>query len=82
MTAHIRSVVVICHDELADQSWSGSRKHLALVSIARAISASLRDLTGSDTFLLTQELMAHMMGARRNAVSIVANTLQRSNYIR
>ncbi len=42
----------------------------------------VRDLTGSDTFTLTQELMAQMIGARRNSVSIVANTLQRSNYIR
>jgi CRP-like cAMP-binding protein len=42
----------------------------------------VRDLTGSDTFTLTQELMANMIGARRNSVSIVANTLQRSNYIR
>ena len=42
----------------------------------------VRDLTGSDTFKLTQELMAQMIGARRNSVSIVANTLQRSHYIR
>jgi CRP-like cAMP-binding protein len=42
----------------------------------------VRDLTGSDTFRLTQEFMAQMIGARRNSVSIVANTLQRSNYIR
>lgn len=42
----------------------------------------VRDLTGSDTFTLTQESMAHMIGARRNSVSIVANTLQRSHYIR
>jgi CRP-like cAMP-binding protein len=41
----------------------------------------VRDLTGSDTFRLTQEFMAQMIGARRNSVSIVANTLQRSNYI-
>jgi CRP-like cAMP-binding protein len=42
----------------------------------------VRDLTGSDTFILTQELMAQMIGARRNSVSIVANSLQRANYIR
>jgi CRP-like cAMP-binding protein len=42
----------------------------------------VRDLTGSDTFTLTQELMARMIGARRNSVSIAANTLQRSHYIR
>ena len=42
----------------------------------------IRDLTGSDRFVLTQELIAEMIGARRNSVSIVAHSLQRSNYIR
>jgi CRP-like cAMP-binding protein len=41
-----------------------------------------RDLSGSSSFVLTQELMAHMIGARRNSVSIVAHTLQESNLIR
>jgi CRP-like cAMP-binding protein len=42
----------------------------------------VRDLTGSDCFVLTQELIAEMIGARRNSVSIVAHTLQRANTIR
>jgi len=41
-----------------------------------------RDLSGSDKLMLTQELMAQMIGARRNSVSLVANTLQQANYIR
>lgn len=41
-----------------------------------------RDLAGSDSLHLTQELMAQMIGARRNSVSIVAHTLQQSNLIR
>ena len=41
-----------------------------------------RDLSGSSSFMLTQELMAQMIGARRNSVSIVAHTLQESNLIR
>jgi CRP-like cAMP-binding protein len=42
----------------------------------------VRDLAGSDQFTLTQEMMAQMIGARRNSVSIVAHTLQQANYIR
>jgi CRP-like cAMP-binding protein len=41
-----------------------------------------RDLADSDRLNLTQELMAQMIGARRNSVSIVAHTLQQSNLIR
>jgi CRP-like cAMP-binding protein len=40
-----------------------------------------RDLSGSDKLALTQESMAQMIGARRNSVSLVANTLQQANFI-
>ena len=40
-----------------------------------------RDLSGSDKLVLTQESMAQMIGARRNSVSLVANTLQQANFI-
>jgi CRP-like cAMP-binding protein len=39
------------------------------------------DLSGSDTFVLTQESMAQMIGTRRNSVSLVANALQKDNFI-
>jgi CRP-like cAMP-binding protein len=39
------------------------------------------DLSGSDKLVLTQESMAQMIGARRNSVSLVANTLQQAKYI-
>ncbi|HEY5126972.1 MAG TPA: Crp/Fnr family transcriptional regulator [Bradyrhizobium sp.] len=39
------------------------------------------DLSGGDRLVLTQESMAQMIGARRNSVSLVANTLQQANYI-
>ncbi len=42
----------------------------------------VRDLAGSDSFTLTQELTARMIGARRNSVSIVAHTLQQEGHIR
>ena len=38
------------------------------------------DLSGSDKFVLTQEALAQMIGARRNSVSL-ANTLQHANFI-
>jgi CRP-like cAMP-binding protein len=41
----------------------------------------VRDLVGSDQFTLTQELMAQMIGARRNSVSFVAHMLQQANCI-
>ena len=40
-----------------------------------------RDLSGSNNLVLTQESMAQMIGARRNSVSLVANTLQQSKFI-
>lgn len=40
-----------------------------------------RDFAGSDKLFLTQESMAQMIGARRNSVSLVANTLQQANLI-
>jgi CRP-like cAMP-binding protein len=39
------------------------------------------DLSGSDKLVLTQESLAQMIGARRNSVSLVANTLQQANFI-
>jgi CRP-like cAMP-binding protein len=40
-----------------------------------------RDLSGSNKIILTQEVMAQMIGARRNSVSLVAHTLQQANFI-
>ncbi|MBR0995554.1 Crp/Fnr family transcriptional regulator [Bradyrhizobium japonicum] len=39
------------------------------------------DLSGDTRLLLTQEAMAQMIGARRNSVSLVANTLQQADFI-
>jgi CRP-like cAMP-binding protein len=40
-----------------------------------------QDLSGDCRLLLTQETLAQMIGARRNSVSLVANTLQQANFI-
>ena len=39
------------------------------------------DLSGGSKLVLTQESMAQMIGARRNSVSLVANTLQQADVI-
>ncbi len=39
------------------------------------------DLSGDRRLLLTQETLAQMIGARRNSVSLVANTLQQASFI-
>jgi CRP-like cAMP-binding protein len=40
------------------------------------------DISGSDTLPLTRELLTQMIVARRNAVSLVANTPRRAGFIR
>ncbi|WFU41359.1 Crp/Fnr family transcriptional regulator [Bradyrhizobium sp. CB82] len=41
----------------------------------------IHDLSGDVRLLLTQENLAQMIGARRNSVSLVANTLQQADFI-
>lgn len=41
-----------------------------------------QDMIGSPTFSLTQEFMSHMLGVRRNTVSIDAHSLQQAGLIR
>ncbi len=54
--------------------------HTVESRLARCL-LQMRDLSGSDKLVLTQEAMAQMIGARRNSVSLVANTLQQANFI-
>lgn len=41
-----------------------------------------QDMIGSPTFSLTQEFLSHMLGVRRNTVSVEAHTLQQAGLIR
>lgn len=41
----------------------------------------IHDLSGDVRLLLTQEVLAQMIGARRNSVSLVANTLQQAKFM-
>jgi CRP-like cAMP-binding protein len=65
----------------AQQTAGCNASHAVEARLARWL-LRVRELAGSDRFTLTQELMAQMIGARRNSVSFVANMLQQSKYIR
>jgi CRP-like cAMP-binding protein len=41
-----------------------------------------QDMIGSDTFTLTQEFLSHMLGVRRNTVSVEAHAVQEAGLIR
>ena len=40
-----------------------------------------QDMIGSDTFILTQEFLSHMLGVRRNTVSVEAHSVQQAGLI-
>jgi CRP-like cAMP-binding protein len=65
----------------AQQSAGCNALHSVEARLARWL-LRVRDLCGNDHFKLTQELMAQMIGARRNSVSTVAHSLQHKNFIR
>lgn len=58
-----------------------NRLHEAEARLARWL-LMVRDRTESDTFLLTQEFLAIMLGSRRTTVTAAAGALQRKGLIR
>lgn len=54
--------------------------HTVEARLARCLLQT-HDLSGAGEFVLTQEALAQMIGARRNSVSLVANTLQQAGFI-
>ena len=54
--------------------------HSVEARLARCLLQT-HDLSGGNKLVLTQELLAQMIGARRNSVSLVASMLQQANYI-
>lgn len=75
---------IIRHEQLilaqAQQSAACNASHTLNERLARWLLHT-RDVLGSDSFLLTQEFMAEMLGVRRTSVSIVAHTLQEAGLI-
>jgi len=66
---------------LMGQSIACNRLHGLLERCARWLLMT-RDRAGSDSFYLTQEYLAYMLGVRRSGVSIAAGTLAQAGLIR
>jgi CRP-like cAMP-binding protein len=64
----------------AQQSAACNARHDVASRMSRWL-LRMRDLLDSDSFSLTQEFLAQMLGVGRNSVSLVANTLQESGLI-
>ncbi len=65
----------------AQQSAACNASHSVEARMARWI-LRVRDLSGADSFPLTQEFLAQMIGSRRTSVSLTANALQEAGLIR
>jgi CRP-like cAMP-binding protein len=63
------------------QSAACNRLHPVEQRLCRWILMS-HDRVGSDTLMLTQEIMSQMLGVRRASVSVVAGLLQKAGFIR
>jgi CRP-like cAMP-binding protein len=64
----------------AQQSTACMAAHHVEARLCRWLLRS-RDLSQSDTLLLTQEFLAEMLGVNRTSVTVVAHTLQRAGII-
>jgi CRP-like cAMP-binding protein len=65
----------------AQQSAACNASHSVEARLSRWLLHA-RDLTSSESLPLTQEILAQIIGVQRNAVSIVANALQRAGILR
>ena len=65
----------------AQQSVACNASHSVEARLSRWLLHA-RDRTGSESLLLTQEILAQMIGVQRNAVSIVAHALQKAGVLR
>lgn len=83
-SARFRNLIVRHEQTLlarAQQSLLCNTLHPVEARLARWLLRA-RDLSDKETLALTQETLAQMMGVRRNAVSLVAHSLQRAGIIR
>ena len=77
--------LLIRHEQVvfaqAQQSAGCNASHTVEARMCRWL-LRIRDLTGSDEMVLTQEFLAQMLGVRRTSVSLVAGTLQKAGFIK
>jgi len=81
---HLRNLVDRYQATLMMQAQQNAACH-ALHSVRSRLCRWLlqsQDLIESDTFILTQEFLSHMLGVRRNTVSIEAHAVQGAGLIR
>jgi CRP-like cAMP-binding protein len=81
---HLRNLVERYQAILLTQAQQNAACH-ALHSVRSRLCRWLlqsQDMIGSDTFSLTQEFLSHMLGVRRNTVSIEAHAVQQAGLIR
>jgi CRP-like cAMP-binding protein len=82
--SHLRDLVNRYQSILLMQARQNAACH-ALHSVRGRLCRWLlqsQDMIGSATFILTQEFLSHMLGVRRNTVSIEAHALQQAGLIR
>ena len=77
-TALVRHELAVCAQ--IQQTAGCNASHTVESRLARCLLQA-HDLSGGDKLFQTQEALAQMIGARRNSVSLVANTLQQANFI-
>lgn len=65
----------------AEQTAACNAAHSAEQRLCRHL-LQFRALSGSDTMLLSQDLMAQMLGVKRNTISLIAHALQQKGVIR
>jgi CRP-like cAMP-binding protein len=81
---HLRNLVDRYQSILLVQAQQNGACH-ALHSVRSRLCRWLlqsQDTIGSDTFSLTQEFLSHMLGVRRNTVSVEAHAVQEAGLIR
>jgi CRP-like cAMP-binding protein len=81
---HLRNLVDRYQSILLMQARQNAACH-ALHSVRSRLCRWLlqsQDTIGSATFILTQEFLSHMLGVRRNTVSVEAHALQEAGLIR
>ena len=81
---HLRDLVSRYQSILLMQAQQNAACH-ALHSVRSRLCRWLlqsQDMIGSDTFSLTQEFLSHMLGVRRNTVSVEAHAVQEAGLIR
>jgi CRP-like cAMP-binding protein len=76
--------ILIRHEQVllaqAQQSAACNASHTVEARMCRWL-LRMRDLSGSDDLMLTQEFLAQMLGVQRPSVSVVAGTLQSAGII-